>query len=59
MFYKHILFFINTHTRGYPKICGLFKYLLNVNVCCNTILSAYILEYYQHILKETVNCVNK
>jgi hypothetical protein len=47
------------HTRGYPKIRGLFKYLLNVNVYCNENLSAYIVEYYQHNLKGTVNCVNK
>jgi hypothetical protein len=46
-------------TRGYPKIRGLFKCLLNVNVYCNENLSAYIVEYYQHILKGTVNFVNK
>ena len=40
--------------RGYPKICVLFKYLLNVNVYCNEILSVYILEYYEQILKTTV-----
>jgi hypothetical protein len=47
------------YTRGYPKIRGLFKYLLNVNVYCNEILSAYIVEYYQYVLKGTVNFVNK
>ena len=44
----------NKPTRGYPKMCGLFKYLLNVNVYCNEILSVYILEYYEQILKTTV-----
>jgi hypothetical protein len=35
-------------TRGYPKMRGLFKYLLNHNVYCNDILSAYLIEYYKH-----------
>jgi hypothetical protein len=48
-----------SYTRGYQKIRGLFKYLLNVNVYCNEILSTYIVEYYQPILKGTVNCANK
>ena len=34
-------------TIGYPKIRGLFKYLLNVSVYCNKILSVYILKYYE------------
>jgi hypothetical protein len=39
-------------TRGYQKICGHFKYLLIFNVYCSEILSAYIVEYYQHVSKQ-------
>ena len=46
---------IYIYTRGYPKIRGFFKYLLNVNVYCNEILSVYILEYYEQILKTTLS----
>jgi hypothetical protein len=51
--YKHGKY-TDIHTRGYQKNRGLFKYLLNVNVCCNEILLAYIVQYYQQILKGTV-----
>jgi hypothetical protein len=49
------LFFKGLYEGVIQKFVNFLKYLLNVNVYCSEILSAYLVEYYQHILKGTVN----